>query len=78
MAAVPGSRDLRLETGSSAIDMGEELPNLNKIFAVQGSPDAGALELGQSLPHVGPRPFGWIWGDGFESLSTARWAATVP
>jgi hypothetical protein len=78
VAAVPGSRDLRLTPGASAIDIGQSLSNLNDVFMVDGAPDAGAFELGQSLPHVGPRPFGWIWGDGFESAGPARWFTATP
>ncbi len=55
VAAPPGSRDLRLVAGSSAVDRGVELANLNDAFPVTGLPDLGAFELGQPLPVYGPR-----------------------
>ena len=47
--------DLRLPPGCSAIDAGEKLVGFNGDFAA-GSPDLGAYELGEPLPHYGPRP----------------------
>ena len=47
--------DLRLKEGSEAIDAGVVLPNINDGFAGK-APDLGAYELGQPLPHYGPRP----------------------
>jgi hypothetical protein len=47
--------DLRLQPESSAIDAGEVLPGFNDGYAGKG-PDLGAFELGQELPHYGPRP----------------------
>ena len=47
--------DFRLKPGSAAIDRGVALPNITDGFAGQ-SPDLGALEAGQALPHYGPRP----------------------
>ncbi len=47
--------DFRLKPGSAAIDRGVNLPNVNDGFTGQ-APDLGALELGQTPPHYGPRP----------------------
>lgn len=49
--------DLRLAPGSAVVDAGMILPNLNDGFAGK-APDIGAYELGQELPHYGPRPDG--------------------
>lgn len=46
--------DLRLRPGSKAIDAGEHIPNINDGFT-GSAPDCGAYELGQPLPHYGPR-----------------------
>jgi hypothetical protein len=46
--------DLRLKPGSNAIDAGLALPNITAGFIGNG-PDLGAFELGQPLPHYGPR-----------------------
>jgi hypothetical protein len=46
--------DFRLKAGSAAVDRGALLPNVNDKFSGQ-APDLGALELGQALPHYGPR-----------------------
>ena len=46
--------DFRLKPGSAAIDRGMVLPNITDGFAGQ-KPDLGALELGQAIPHYGPR-----------------------
>src|SRR5439155_12074733 len=48
--------DFRLKPGSAAIDRGVILPNITDGFAGQ-APDLGALEVGQTPPHYGPRPF---------------------
>ena len=46
--------DLRLKRGSAAIDKGKVLPNITDGY--HGSaPDIGAYELGDELPHYGPR-----------------------
>lgn len=46
--------DLRLKRGSAAIDKGKALPNITDGY--HGSaPDIGAYELGDDLPHYGPR-----------------------
>ena len=75
--AEPGSRDLRLAAGTPEIDAGEFLPNLNDGFQLDGLPDMGAFELGEPLPHYGPRT-GAIFADGFESGSTGAWSSVVP
>ena len=49
--------ELRLAEGSPAIDKGIPLPNVNDGFKGK-APDAGACELGDKLPHYGPRPEG--------------------
>jgi hypothetical protein len=46
--------DLRLKPKSKAVDAGLVLPNLNDDYAGKG-PDLGAYELGEALPHYGPR-----------------------
>ena len=47
--------DMRLSSGSAAVNAGQVLPNFNDGFAGKG-PDLGAVELGDALPHYGPRP----------------------
>ncbi|MEP6962851.1 MAG: hypothetical protein ABI995_12285 [Acidobacteriota bacterium] len=47
--------DFRLKSGSAAIDRGAPLPTITDGFAGR-APDLGALELGQTPPHYGPRP----------------------
>jgi hypothetical protein len=47
--------DFRLKPGSAAIDRGVNLPNVTDGFTGHG-PDLGALELGHTPPHYGPRP----------------------
>ena len=58
--------DLRLKTGSAAVDAGVVIPGVNDKFAGK-APDLGAYELGQALPHYGPRPAGvdeeTLWED---------------
>lgn len=52
----PSARtDLRLAPGSRAVDAGIVLPNFNDGFTDK-APDLGCCELGQPLPHYGPRP----------------------
>jgi hypothetical protein len=46
--------DFRLKAGSAAIDKGVILPNVTDAFTGL-APDLGALELGQTPPHYGPR-----------------------
>ncbi len=48
------STDLRLAPRSRAVDAGEVLPGWNDGFRGQ-RPDLGAYELGDELPHYGPR-----------------------
>ena len=47
--------DFRLKPGSAPIDRGVMLPNITEEFTGK-APDLGALEVGQPLPHYGPRP----------------------
>jgi hypothetical protein len=49
--------DLRLKAGSAAVDAGVKIANLNDSYA-GSAPDLGAYELGQKLPHYGPRQVG--------------------
>ena len=52
----PGEKtDLRLDPASRAVDAGVVLPNINDGFSGK-APDLGCCELGQPLPHYGPRP----------------------
>jgi len=46
--------DFRLKAESAAIDKGVILPNVTDAFTGL-APDLGALELGQPMPHYGPR-----------------------
>jgi hypothetical protein len=46
--------DFRVKPGSAAVDRGVALPNVNDGFS-GSAPDLGALEVGQPLPHFGPR-----------------------
>ena len=46
--------DFRLKPGSAAVDRGTNLPNVTDGFAGR-APDLGALEVGQTPPHYGPR-----------------------
>jgi len=48
------ANDLRIRTGSAAVDAGVRLNNINDGFAGD-APDLGAYELGAELPHYGPR-----------------------
>jgi hypothetical protein len=52
----PEDLDFRLRAGSAAVDAGIELPTITDGFTGK-APDLGAYELGQPLPHYGPR----IW-----------------
>lgn len=47
--------DARLRQGSKAIDAGMLIPNVTDGFTGK-APDLGAYELGQPVPHYGPRP----------------------
>jgi hypothetical protein len=46
--------DFRLKAGSAAVDRGMSLPTVTDGFAGR-APDLGALEVGQAMPHYGPR-----------------------
>ena len=46
--------DLRIKVGSTGVDAGVVLDNINDGFAGK-APDLGAYELGAPLPHYGPR-----------------------
>jgi hypothetical protein len=46
--------DFRLKAGSAAVDKGVVIPQVTDGYA-GAAPDLGALELGQPLPHYGPR-----------------------
>jgi hypothetical protein len=46
--------DFRLKPGSVAVDKGTPLPGVTDRFS-GNAPDLGALELGQPMPHYGPR-----------------------
>ncbi|MEP7355349.1 MAG: hypothetical protein ABI824_19125 [Acidobacteriota bacterium] len=47
--------DFRLKPGAVAVDRGTVLPNVTDKFSGR-APDLGALEVGQPVPHYGPRP----------------------
>lgn len=47
--------DFRLVERSPAVDAGMVLPNITDGFSGK-APDLGAIELGQPMPHYGPRP----------------------
>jgi hypothetical protein len=47
--------DFRLKDGGPAVDRGVVLPNFSDGFKGK-APDLGALELGDPMPHFGPRP----------------------
>ena len=51
----PSDIDLRLDKASRAVDAGVEVPNFSEGFTGK-APDLGCCELGQPLPHYGPRP----------------------
>ncbi|HWY63418.1 MAG TPA: hypothetical protein VNW15_16070 [Rhizomicrobium sp.] len=53
----PADFDFRLKPNSPAVDAGIELPNITDGFAGK-APDLGAYEVGQALPHYGPREQG--------------------
>ena len=46
--------DFRLRPGSAAVDRGAFIPNVTDGYT-GNAPDLGALELGQPVPHYGPR-----------------------
>jgi len=47
--------DFRLKAGSAPVDKGKVIPQVTDGYAGT-APDLGAVELGQPLPHYGPRP----------------------
>jgi Right handed beta helix region len=51
----PEKTDFRLNPASLAVDAGVVLPSFNDGFTGK-APDLGCCELGQPLPHYGPRP----------------------
>ena len=51
----PAKTDLRPSKDSAAVDAGQVLPGFNDGFKGK-APDIGAYELGDELPHYGPRP----------------------
>ena len=50
----PADFNFELRPGSVAVDAGVRLPNVNDGFTGK-APDLGAYEVGQPLPHYGPR-----------------------
>jgi hypothetical protein len=50
----PADFDFQLRPGSAAVDAGVRLPNINDGFTGK-APDLGAYEVGQPVPHYGPR-----------------------
>ena len=50
----PADFDFQLRPGSVAVDAGVRLPNVNDGFTGK-APDLGAYEVGQPVPHYGPR-----------------------
>ena len=46
--------DFRLKAGSAGVDKGKLIPQVTDGYAGE-APDLGAVELGQPLPHYGPR-----------------------
>jgi hypothetical protein len=53
----PNTFDLRLFPGTRAVDAGQPLDGLNDGYHGK-APDQGAYELGDPLPHYGPRAQG--------------------
>lgn len=51
----PSANDPRLADNAAAVDRGVPLPNFNDRFT-GAAPDLGCCELGEALPHFGPRP----------------------
>jgi len=47
--------DFRVKAGSAPVDKGKVIPQVTDGYAGT-APDLGAVELGQPLPHYGPRP----------------------
>lgn len=63
--------ELRLASGSAAIDNGTPLAGIND-GALGAGPDLGAFELGAALPHYGPRPVGFTGVCGNHSREAAE------
>lgn len=51
----PDRYDLRLRPGSAAVDAGVALPTVTEGYTGK-APDLGCYEIGQPVPHYGPRP----------------------
>jgi hypothetical protein len=51
----PSDFDFQLRAGSAAVDAGVRLSGINDDFTGK-APDLGAYEVGQPVPHYGPRP----------------------
>ncbi len=51
-----GVPDLRPKAGSRVVDAAVFIPNINNNYKGK-APDCGAYEVGQQLPHYGPRTF---------------------
>ena len=49
-----GVPDLRPKAGSRVVDAAVFIPNINNNYKGK-APDCGAYEVGQQLPHYGPR-----------------------
>jgi hypothetical protein len=49
-----GVPDLRPKAGSRVVDAAVLIPNINNNYKGK-APDCGAYEVGQQLPHYGPR-----------------------
>ena len=63
--------DLRLRSGSVAVDAGVVIPNINDNFSGAG-PDLGAYESGADPPHYGPWPEGAVFGSSCDFNSDGR------
>jgi len=65
----PEDFDFQLKPGSAAVDAGEELPTITDGFTGK-APDLGAYELGEPVPHYGPRssPPGSVAADAPRSI----------
>jgi hypothetical protein len=46
--------DFRLKPGTPAVDAGTVVPNISEPFHGK-APDLGPIELGDPMPHYGPR-----------------------
>ena len=63
--------DLRLRSGSVAVDVGLLIPNINDNFSGAG-PDLGAYESGADPPHYGPRPEASVFSSSCDFNSDGR------